>query len=45
LKKETNKGLKIRENHAEGIAMDNNQTATVLKPKCYHSGKIGQMQD
>jgi hypothetical protein len=37
--------LKIRENYAEGTAMDDNQTATVLKPKCYHSGKIGQMQD
>jgi hypothetical protein len=40
-----NESLKIRENHAEGTTMDNNQTATVSKPKCYHSGKIGQMQD
>jgi hypothetical protein len=45
LKKETNKSLKIRENHAEGTAMDDNQTETVLKPKCYHGGKSGQMQD
>jgi hypothetical protein len=39
------KSRKIRENHAEGIAMDDNQIETVLMPKYYHGGKIGQIQD
>jgi hypothetical protein len=35
---------KIRENNADGIAFDDNQIATVLKPKCYHGGKFDQTQ-
>jgi hypothetical protein len=36
--------LKIRENNADGIVFDDNQIATVMKPKYYHDGEFDQTQ-